>query len=274
MATKSRGTRETPWVASTSLERTRLAPRQSGWMLAGAVEKATRTRHGGHGRPSLTKRYRDALLSSESSEWSEESSESSEEEELSFSESSSLSPSDEESMKPSLPVNIIIETQALTETIERNLRCPQCQGPVAVDYKTITLATVIMLGCKDEDCGFIYNSPAPAAANVDDKDDDFKRTTDYAINVLYVLGFLSSGDGGVEAARVLGLLGLPNDTTMETRTLPKIESRIAPKLQKLTQDILLENLTEEAKVSFTDPNDFDQWKEALKNPAFVLGKAK
>jgi hypothetical protein len=131
-----------------------------------------------------------------------------------------------------------------------------------------------MILCQDEDCGFLYNSPALAAANVDGKNDDFKRITDYAINVFYVLGFLSSGDGGVEAAHTLGLLGLPNDTSMETGTLPKIERRISPKLQKLSEDILLENLTEEAHLSITDPNDFEQWKQALKDDAMVLGKAK
>ena len=44
----------------------------------------------------------------------------------------------------------------------------------------------------------------------DNNEDDYERVTDYAVNVLYVLSFLSCGDGGNEAARVLGLLGLPN----------------------------------------------------------------
>jgi hypothetical protein len=79
---------------------------------------------------------------------------------------------------------------------------------------------------------------------------------------------------------VLGLLGLPNDTTMETRSFPKIESRLLSKLQKLTKDILTENLIEEAKLSFDvndnqDENDFQQWKQALsKEVAMVRGKAK
>jgi hypothetical protein len=82
------------------------------------------------------------------------------------------------------------------------------------------------VSCEDEDCGFVYNSPAPSAANLDDKLDDVQRNTDFALNVLYVIGFLSSGDGGVEASRILGLLGLPNDTTMETRSFPKIEQAL------------------------------------------------
>jgi hypothetical protein len=197
------------------------------------------------GRPSLSKRYRDESPPTESNiaSWSEVSSESS----LEVVSASLSSISDDESKKSS-PVNLLVEIHALTETIEKNCHSPQCHNPVVVEYKTITLASFIMICCKDEECDFQYNCPAPAAANVDDKDNDFKRTTDNAVNVLYVLGFLSSGDGGVEAARLLGLLGLPNDVSMETRTLPKIEARIAPKL-------LLENLTEEARLSFTDVND-------------------
>ena len=37
-----------------------------------------------------------------------------------------------------------------------------------------------------------------------------KALTDYSLNVLFVLGFLSVGDGGSEAQRLLGLCGLPN----------------------------------------------------------------
>jgi hypothetical protein len=54
-----------------------------------------------------------------------------------------------------------------------------------------------------------------------------ERSTDYAVNVLYVLGFISSGDGGCEAAQVLGMHGLPNDTTMESRSFVTIEERIS-----------------------------------------------
>ena len=43
------------------------------------------------------------------------------------------------------------------------------------------------------------------------------RITDFAVNVLCVLGFLSSGDGGTEAARLLGMLGIANDATMEAQ---------------------------------------------------------
>jgi hypothetical protein len=74
---------------------------------------------------------------------------------------------------------------------------------------------------------------------------------------------------------------LPNDTTMEGRTFPKVEERISAKLQQLSKDILLENLTEEARLAFEasptqDHNEFDQWKQAPKKHenGMVLGLPK
>jgi hypothetical protein len=69
---------------------------------------------------------------------------------------------------------------------------------------------------------------------------------------------------------MLGLLGLPNDTTMETRSFQLIEERIAPRMKKLQDDILLENLIDEVKESL-DAIDFALWKESIKEGAtFVL----
>jgi hypothetical protein len=62
-------------------------------------------------------------------------------------------------------------------------------------------------------------SPSPASATTGNNDDNRERNTDFEINVNYVLGFLWAGDGGTEAGQVLGTMGLPNDTTMETRSL-------------------------------------------------------
>jgi hypothetical protein len=260
------------WTASVRWEETKLRNKESGWILNGTGAVTGRTRHAGKGRPSLAKRYHDELSSASNSSnsnasWCQSSSGSQSEEELdSFMEL-------HEQEKPE-PVNVIIETKALYETIERNCRCIQCGKPVRIEVKTLTLASFISIDCTDRKCGYHYNSPAPGMAKVDDNEDAFQRTTDYAVNILFVLGFLSSGDGGTEAARIIGLLGLPNDTTMETRSFPKIEYRITPKLQQVTEAIMLENLIEEARVSFADMNDFMQWQEALSNRNFVLGRAK
>jgi hypothetical protein len=52
---------------------------------------------------------------------------------------------------------------------------------------------------------------------------EHKRLFDYAVNVLYVLGFLSVGDGASEAQRLLGLLDLPNLASMEKVILQELK---------------------------------------------------
>jgi len=56
---------------------------------------------------------------------------------------------------------------------------------------------------------------------------------------------ICNGDGSTETAKTLGLLGLPNDTTMEGRSFHIIEEQIGPIIRALADEIMLENLTEE-----------------------------
>jgi hypothetical protein len=79
---------------------------------------------------------------------------------------------------------------------------------------------------------------------------------------------MTSGDGCTESAHLLGLLGLPNDTTMETRSFATIEDRISPSIQQLTDAILDENLREEVRLTLQaleayDDNDFYLRGEAM-----------
>jgi hypothetical protein len=280
------GNSGTRWTARVNKEMNKLYNRDSKWNLVTGTT-STRTRHGGNRRPSVSTGESSSFETTSTTNDSEitesVSDPMAEEEEESSSDSSynPVSESDEDMQEKPPAANLIVESKALTETIERNCICSQCSGPVSASFKTITLATTITISCMDaEGCGHVFNSAAPASAKVDDHDDDYKRNTDYAINVLYVLGFISCGDGGSEAARILGLLGLPNDTTMETRSFPKIEQGLSPKLQKVTDDILLENLIEEARLSMQendgqDANDFEQWKLSLKNETVApLGQSK
>jgi hypothetical protein len=71
---------------------------------------------------------------------------------------------------------------------------------------------------------------------------------------------------------------LPNDTTMQSRSFGIIEDRISVKLQKLSADILKENLIEEVKLSMQAAtmdyrNDFDLWKQSIEG-TIVLSKSK
>ena len=94
-----------------------------------------------------------------------------------------------------------------------------------------------------------------------------ERIVDYEANVLCVLGFLACGDGGVEAGRLLGLLGMKNATTMGPRSFGIVEEYIGPVTQQYTKEIVHNNLVEEVRLSYgnrTDENGlllFDLWKE-------------
>jgi hypothetical protein len=264
----SSGRNKSRWEASARIERAKLSNREDDWNLngKGSCTPPTRTRNGGNGRPNLTKRHWNEPSESKDSEWTSPSLESDE--------------SDESVIEPTKPPasRVIVEVESLKSTMEGNCRCKKCYKSVDVSLRTVCLATSIMITCKDVNCGFIYYSDPPAQVAIESPDNR-ERSTDYAINSLYVLGFLSCGDGCTEAARLLGMLGLPNDTTMESRSFTIIEDRISSKIQDVTKEILKENLTAEVKIAMersptNDNNDFELWKESLTNKQVRLSKAR
>jgi len=163
----------------------------------------------------------------------------------------------------------IFELESLKTAFEKYAVCPKCQSGLVATFPTCCIASGLRLQCSNEWCDFV-DTQRPATANIPLPETSgsplIERNTDYAINILYVLGFLASGDGGVEAGRILGLLGLPNSTTMEKRSFTIIEQRIGPILQGLCQEILQENLDEEVAIYYGDAEDenghqlFDLWK--------------
>ena len=166
---------------------------------------------------------------------------------------------------------VIMESQMLRSMMERHLYCPKCRDPVVVSFPTICIASGCKIECSNEMCDFI-DMERPETADLPHVEGSalIERSTDYATNVLYVLGFLASGDGGKEAERVLGFLGLSNSTTMEKRSFPIIENRLSPIIVQLTDEILLENLTKAVAIHYGDrrlgdngPLLFDLWKEQI-----------
>jgi hypothetical protein len=253
----------------------RLGPKQDGWNLVGGTV-TSRTRHAGTGRPKTGNR--DSSSSSDS-EYDNEGTDSSAEDlqEEEWEEESDIEDdgdvADEVDKCPA--PRAIMEVESLKKLMEKHSRCPECDGRMEVKVNTICIASNVMLCCNNEDCGFVDHSDPPACAKVGPTTDDRERTTDYAVNVLYVLGFMSCGDGGTEAARILGLLGLPNDTTMQSRSFTLVEERISPILQSLARRVLLDNLIEEVRLTFEaipnkDPRDFELWKRSLTDPLAVL----
>ena len=94
------------------------------------------------------------------------------------------------------------------------------------------------------------------------------RIIDWETNVLFMLSFLSVGDGGTEAGRFLGMLGLPNATTFGPRSFGIIEEYVGPVLQDVANELVYgKNLVEEVKHSLGDQSDakgtllFDLWRE-------------
>jgi hypothetical protein len=108
--------------------------------------------------------------------------------------------------------------------------------------------------CNNGDCTYQSNldRPSPTTMHDNDKYNSYERMTDYAANVLYVLGFISVGDGATEAGRLLGLMGLPNDTTMMNRSFGMIEETVGRFAREMCEDISKDNIDEEAKLSMNE----------------------
>jgi hypothetical protein len=167
----------------------------------------------------------------------------------------------EEDVKPEA-TRAIVDLNPMMQTFDKHCRCPECDRKLITSMKMVYIASRFILTCSNPSCGYIYYSNPPAEATIGDQDAPMhERSTDYAVNVLWVLSFMSVGDGCTEAARLLGLLGLPNDTTMEGRSFTLIEDRLGPVIAKLTDGILNENLLNEVKGT-VDANDFELLMEA------------
>ena len=52
-------------------------------------------------------------------------------------------------------------------SLKSTVDAPIGTGPVEVKVKTICLASSLVIGCKDEDCGFVDHSVAPIAAKIE-----------------------------------------------------------------------------------------------------------
>ena len=91
---------------------------------------------------------------------------------------------------------VIIEVNKVTTMLQKYLSCPKCKAALAVTFPTTCIASGCRLKCLNEmDCDFVVVQ-APASSEVPLADDNralITRSTDYALNVLYVIGFIASG---------------------------------------------------------------------------------
>ena len=271
MSTSTAANKKSKWKANAVAEINRLAPKENDWALAG-TGNITRSRTRGN-RVALPP----ALLSSRSklsisSDLSSSDGSDAEEETIGPESQTTLSSSTKNKPPNS---RVILEVPALLQLVERNLsKCSKCGSKLKMTMITCCLATRLRVCCSNDRCCFVDYGTSPAPANLTLLPGSgsalIMRTTDHAINILYVLGFVASGDGGKEAERLLGYLGLPNSTTMARRSFITIEKRIAPVILELLEEIIQENLVKEVELTMRTAQPFveakfDKWKDANNN---------
>lgn len=131
----------------------------------------------------------------------------------------------------------------------------------------MTLATKLTLKGQAKDCAFKEDGAAPTGANLPQwcGDDNRKRSTEHAINTLFVLGITSSGSGSTESGCILGLLGSPNDIAMEGCNFATTEDGISPVIKAVNEQIIEEALMEEVWLSISNEatSIFLRWKQSL-----------
>jgi hypothetical protein len=186
-------------------------------------------------------------------------------------------PLEKRRIKPTSNNRVILEVDQVVEDAMENVACRDCGCNVKATLRTVCLATTIAIQCTNDYFGFYSEPKLPTVTSIHDAlNDGFERSSDYGINVLYVLGFISMGDGCTEAVRLLGLLGLPNDTTMKSRSFTLIEDRIGPILRSLCHDMVMDNLIEEVRLTMdgeirkSECHDFKVWKESLSDKSIKL----
>ena len=255
----SRKKRGGKWRPGTSTEARKLGNNERDWNLAGAPANLARTR-GASSRsvvvPEQSAAATPRLLFGDEDHVATRTDGDDSTALSSLTGDASTSTSSKKCSKPP-HTRVIIEVNPVTAMLQKYLvSCPKCNGSLLVTFPTTCLASGCRLVCTNEmDCTFVVVA-APATSAVPLADDAgselITRNTDYALNILYVIGFIASGDGGTEAARLLGLLGLPNSTTMQSRSFGTIERELSPVIQQYTDEIILENLRNEVALKLGD----------------------
>ena len=139
----------------------------------------------------------------------------------------SISGASGKSPKKPPATRLLMEAPLMKAMIERHTFCPKCNAAVTVSFPTVCIASGCRIQCSDAMCNFVDTErPATAAVPLPIGSSPlYERITDYAANIQWVLAFMASGDGGKEAERLLGMLGLPNSTTMENMVFAVVQCR-------------------------------------------------
>ena len=166
---------------------------------------------------------------------------------------------------PPPPDRSIVENTPTKDLIEENSVCRSCHSDLYFTLPTCCVTAIPQLECSNSKCSVGRVVSDTASTSV--KSGSQKQMTDYALNILYVISFMASGDGGVEAQRLLGFLGIANLASMAKWSFSSIERRISSAIQSITEAALRMNLIEEVRLTMEDDVDFDfqEWKNAFIN---------
>ena len=157
------------------------------------------------------------------------------------------------------------ETGALRKLFLESSVCRHCRkGNLDVTFDTVGIGTVVQTKCDFPDCGSRCRSSIEGTSLEKGK---HRRTSDWAINIQCVLAMMLSGDGGAEAGRMLGMMDLPHNSSMEKDTFPKIESELSKHIQQYTKELLENKILEEVALTYKNNQDFDydSWENAWRN---------
>ena len=126
------------------------------------------------------------------------------------------------------------------------------------------IGTIPNIECDNEKCRHEASVEIPNTGIGHTRNNN-NRVTDHAVNVQFVLSHLCSGDGGAEAEKTLGFLGLPCSTTMHN-VFTKVEAAICPFVEELTKESLRDALCREIWATperQPEGFSFHKWKEAV-----------
>ena len=261
---KSNSSRRRKWRAGAETEARRLGNTELDWNLAGGSLSRTR---GGSSAASSSNVFHPScepcdLFGSPSVDSA-----------VSSLTDTSTSPAKKKKYCKPPETRVIIEVNPVSALLAKHMKtsCPNCASGLKVKFTTTCLASSCRLECVNEGGCTYVDLVEPEGSNVPLDEDAgselITRNTDYALNILYVISFIASGDGGTEAARLLGLLGLPNSTTMQSRSFGNIERELSPVIQGYTGEIIKDNLKKEVALLLADKVDendnklYDLWLE-------------
>jgi hypothetical protein len=167
------------------------------------------------------------------------------------------------------PTRSILENRILIDLIEKNSVCRFCKGDLQFTLDSTGVATYPRLTCSTgEECLLIDTQNQQPSTSFPKGKKKKAKLTEFALNVQYVLSFLSAGDGGQEAARVLGFLNLPNSTTMGSRSFAVIEQEMHAKIVEVAEKLVHRQVFLEVRAATEGTDfDYDEWEAAVNDPS-------